>query len=57
MDEAEQFAADFLKQHGLRAVRFSKEEMCVGKTPDYRVFKQAEFVAFCEPEQEWLQSA
>ena len=48
MDEAEQFAADYLKQHGLRVERFSKEELRVGKTPDYRVFRHAEFVAFCE---------
>jgi hypothetical protein len=48
MDMAEQFAADYLKQHDLRAERFSKEEMRVSKTPDYRVFKQIELVAYCE---------
>jgi hypothetical protein len=48
MDEAEQFAAHYLKQHGLRAERFSKEETRVGKTPDSRVFKHTELVAYCE---------
>jgi hypothetical protein len=28
--------------------RFSKDEMREGKTPDYRVFRQAKFVAYCE---------
>ena len=49
MDAAEQFAADYLKQHNLRAERVSKEELRGGKkTPDYRVFRQTELVAYCE---------
>jgi len=48
MDAAEQFAADYLKQHALGAERFSKEEMRVSKTPDFRVFRQTELVAYCE---------
>ena len=59
MDEAEQFAASYLKQRGLRVERFTKEEMRLGKTPDYRVFKRAELVAFCEAkhvqEDYWLE--
>ena len=48
MDAAEQFAAEYLKQHSLRAERFSKEEMRLGKTPDFRVFRDAELAAYCE---------
>jgi hypothetical protein len=48
VDTAEQFAAQYLKQHALRAERFSKEEMCVSKPPDFRVFRKTELVAFCE---------
>lgn len=31
-----------------RAERFSKSEMRQGKTPDFRVFKGADFVLYCE---------
>lgn len=48
MDAAEQFTRNYLKQHALRAERFSKEEMCVSKTPDFRVLRQSELVAYCE---------
>jgi hypothetical protein len=48
MDAAERFAADYLKRHDLRTERFKKGEMRVGKTPDYRVFKEADFVVYCE---------
>ena len=48
MNTAEQFAEDYLKEHSLRPERFSKKEMRLGKTPDFRVFKQADLVAYCE---------
>jgi hypothetical protein len=48
MDAAEQFAGDYLKRYDLRTGRFRKREMRVSKTPDYRVFKEADFVAYCE---------
>ncbi len=58
MDVAEQFAADYLKRQSLRTERFTKHEMRVGKTPDYRVFKNADLVAYCEAKHvqydEWL---
>src|SRR5580692_9805742 len=48
MDAAEQFAADYLKRHNLRTERFNKKQMRVSKTPDYRVFKGADLVSYCE---------
>jgi hypothetical protein len=48
VDVAEQFAADYLNKHSLRPERFGKQEMRLGKTPDFRVFKHAELVAYCE---------
>jgi hypothetical protein len=48
MDAAEQFAADYLKRQNLRTERFNKEQMRVSKTPDYRVFKDADLVSYCE---------
>jgi hypothetical protein len=57
-DAAEQFAVDYLKQHSLRTERFSKQEMRLGKTPDFRVFSDSSLVAYCEAKQvqhdEWL---
>jgi len=57
-DVSAQFAQEYLRGHGLRAERFSKEEMREGKTPDFRVFKRTEFVAYCEAKHiqrdEWL---
>ena len=45
---AEQFAEDYLRKHSLRPERFSKQEMRAGKTPDYRVLRDARLVAYCE---------
>jgi hypothetical protein len=59
MDMAEQFAADCLNRQSLRTERFTKNEMRVSKTPDYRVFKNADLVAYCEAKHvqydEWLE--
>src|SRR6516225_8956261 len=48
MDTAEQFASDFLRMHGLRPERFRKEEMGLSKTPDFRVLREMELVAYAE---------
>jgi hypothetical protein len=48
MDNAEQFAERYLLSRSLRPNRFNKQEMRQGKTPDFRVFKQDELVAYCE---------
>jgi len=48
MNEAEQFAEDYLKRRVLRPKRFSKQEMRLTKTPDFRVFNGAVLVAYCE---------
>jgi hypothetical protein len=54
----EQFAVEYLARHGLRAERFTKAEMRQGKTPDFRLFKESEFVLYCESKHvqydEWL---
>lgn len=37
-----------MTRHGLDAVRYSKQEMLKGKTPDFKVFKAGELILFCE---------
>ena len=48
LNQGEQAAADFFAKRGLRVQRFSKEEIQRGKAPDFRVFRNKEFVMFCE---------
>jgi hypothetical protein len=48
LNQGEQAAADFFAKCGLYLQRFSKEEIRCGKTPDFRVFRNNEFVMFCE---------
>src|ERR1700756_1314742 len=48
LDESERFATNYLAEHGLRVERFSKSQMRQSKTPDFRVFRQTELVAYCE---------
>lgn len=48
MNAAERFAEDCLKNLSLRPERFSKQQMRSGKTPDFRVFKETDLVAYCE---------
>lgn len=59
MDVAEQFAGDYLTKLSLRPERFSKQEMRLGKTPDYRVFQRSDLVAYCEAKHvqndDWLE--
>ena len=58
MNQGEQAAADFLARRGLRIQRFSKEDVRCGRAPDFRVFRNEEFVMFCEathlPCDDWL---
>jgi hypothetical protein len=48
MDAAEQYAEAYLTGLSLRPERFSKEEMRLGKTPDFRVFSDSDLAAYCE---------
>jgi hypothetical protein len=44
----EKLVEDWLARAGLRAERFSKEEMERSKTPEFRVFRGGEFAFLCE---------
>lgn len=44
----EQFAEVYWERKGLKAERFSAAEIGQGKTPDFRVFKSGDLVAYCE---------
>jgi hypothetical protein len=44
----EGFAEAYWDRRGLKAERFTPDEIGQGKTPDFRVFKSGELVAFCE---------
>jgi len=49
--------ADWLAANGLQAARFSPAERKTGKTPDFRVYRGDQHVAFCEvksPRDDWL---
>ncbi|MDR3403785.1 MAG: hypothetical protein P4L99_14910 [Chthoniobacter sp.] len=46
--KGEQIIIEELSHQGLRAERFSKQEMKVGKTPDFRVYQGEEFVFYCK---------
>ena len=58
MEAAEQYAEAYLTGLSLRPERFSKQEMRLGKTPDFRVFRDSDLVAYCEAKHvqhdEWL---
>jgi hypothetical protein len=55
----EQVAVAFFAKYGLRCERFTERERRQGKTPDFRVFKKAEFVLYSEAkhiqEDTWLE--
>jgi hypothetical protein len=55
----EQNAVAFFAKHGLRCERFTEQERRQGKTPDFKVFKEAEFVLYSEAkhiqEDNWLE--
>ena len=58
MDPDEEKVKRYLEERGFTVERFSKTETRVGKTPDFRVFRNAEFLFYCEvksiPEDRWL---
>jgi hypothetical protein len=58
VDQGEAQVVQLLKRYGLQAKKFDKRELGHGKTPDFRVFKDDQFVFFCEiknPEEDkWL---
>jgi hypothetical protein len=47
-DLGEQRAIEFLEQHGLTCVRYSKAELRAGKTPDFKVYRGEEFILYAE---------
>jgi len=55
----EQIAVDFFAKHDMRCMRFTDQEMRQSKTPDFRVFKNTEFVLYSEAkhvqEDTWLE--
>jgi hypothetical protein len=48
LNQGEQAAADFFAKCGLRVQRFGKDEIWRGQTADFRIFRNKEFVMFCE---------
>ena len=58
MDPDEERVKNYLEDRKLTAERFSKAETRAGKTPDFRVFRNGEFLFYCEvkssPEDRWL---
>ncbi|MBN1841555.1 MAG: hypothetical protein JW883_04625 [Deltaproteobacteria bacterium] len=58
MEPDEERVKIYLEGKGLTAERFSKAETRTGKTPDFRVSRNGEFLFFCEvkssPEDRWL---
>ncbi len=58
MDPDEEKVKKYLEERGFTCKRFSKKETRAGKTPDFRVFRNGDFVFFCEvkssPKDYWL---
>lgn len=58
MNPDEKKTKDYLGARGLTAERFSKAETRTEKSPDFRVFRNGEFLFYCEiksiPEDKWL---
>ena len=48
MSKPEDLVIEELGKFGLQCERFSKKEMRLNKTPDFRVFKAGQFAFFCE---------
>jgi hypothetical protein len=52
-----ELVAEWFATNGLHAQRFADAELSTGKTPDFRVFRDGQLVAYCEvksPRDEWL---
>ncbi len=60
MDAAEACAIDWFAERQMRTERFAKCEMRQGRTPDFRVFKNEEFLFYCEvkhvEQDRWIES-
>lgn len=58
MDPDEERVKGYLEDRGFTVERFSKSETRGGKTPDFRVFRNGEFLFYCEvkssPKDRWL---
>ena len=58
MDPDEERVKSYLEGRGLTAERFSKAETRAGKTPDFRISRNGEFLFYCEvkssAEDRWL---
>lgn len=58
MDPDEEKVKRYLEDRGFTVECFSKTETRAGKTPDFRVFRNGEFLFYCEvkssPEDRWL---
>ena len=58
MDPDEERTKSYLQGRGFRAERFSKVQTYSGKTPDFRVSRNGEFLLYCEvkssPKDRWL---
>lgn len=58
MDPDEEKVKSYLEERGFTVERFPKTETRAGKTPDFRVFRNGEFLFYCEvkssPEDRWL---
>ena len=58
MDPDEEKVKRYFEERGFSAERFSKTETRTGKTPDFRVFRNGEFLFYCEvkssPDDRWL---
>ena len=56
--DSEQIAKNFLSGYGLRVEKFSKKQLGIGKTPDFKVYKNDDHIFYCEikntQEDSWL---
>lgn len=46
--DSERIIKEFLSSYGLKPEKYDKKELRNGKTPDYRVYKGAEQICYCE---------
>jgi len=46
--DSEQVVKDFLSGYGLRSEKFDKNQLRIGKTPDFKVYSNGELLLYCE---------
>lgn len=46
--DAEQVVKDFLSGYGLRLEKFDKTQLGIGKTPDFKVYRNGELILYRE---------